>query len=228
MIGELTFPWARAYDDDQLAAFIEDLWGAAGGGDDLSALDAIEKVIAEHRPADAPVLGPPPCPLTVREVEILTRLGNGDSYDEAAHALGIAVDNLRGRITRIFGCLGARNRGHAMAIAVTHGWLPDLETRVVQPPSRRVGPHSWKRFYQEQAERLRDEPGAPMELGPYTAPSGARRAARCIEQGLFAPFAPAGAFTATPSRSRHGYWWVVTTTYVAEVTASPLPERTAS
>lgn len=216
----LTFPWARAYDADQLAAFIEDLWGAASGDNDLATLDAIEKVIAEHRPDAVP------CPLSKREIEILTEIASGETYESAARNLGISTESLRGRCPQIYARLGARNAAHAVAIASRHGWitgarvpaLTELPTRIVHGPMR------WNRLYQAGAVEMRKQPGLPVEIGPYGSASGARGAARRIRKGLYGPFRPAGAFDARPVRADDGQW-IVRASYKATPTST---EKAAS
>ncbi|MFJ8153877.1 response regulator transcription factor [Streptomyces sp. NPDC094468] len=219
---KLTFPWARSLDPEQLAAFIDDLWGAAGNGDDLATLDAIERVIAHHRRP------PEPSPLTPRETEILTHLARGETQEEAGQALGIERDTVRGRMPQIFGRLGAKNAVHAVTVATAHGWLPDVAVGTTEPPTRiGAGPAAWKRIYRKRATWMRDHPGTPVEIGPYFAASGAQRAARCIRQGLFEPFQPAGQFTASYALTSRSCW-VVTATYIGHVASSSSTEGIAS
>lgn len=221
-MGKRVFPWARSLAPNRLAAFIDDLWGAAGTGGDLRTLNAIEQVIAAHRQP------PMRCPLSPREVDILTHLASGKTYEQAARAIGIAPDSLRSRMPQIYARLGARNGMHAAAIAISHDWLPDLAVRAVEPPPLIVpGPHTWNKVYQDRANWLREHPGEPTQIGPYTAPGGARRAARCIRLGLFEPFKPAGAFTAQHTRSDLGHW-VVAATYIAGTSTAHSTEGIAS
>ncbi|WP_196217853.1 response regulator transcription factor [Streptomyces blattellae] len=220
MADRLAFPWARTYDADQLAAFIEDLWGAASGDDDLATLDAIEKAVTYHRPADVP------CPLSDRELEILTEVASGETRDSAARNLGISVESVRGRCPQIFARLGARNAPHAVAIAMRHGWiddarvpeLTDLPTRIAQ------GPMGWHLIYQARAAEMRKQPGMTVELGPYGSQNGARGAARRIRKGQFRPFRPAGAFDARQVRTDGGQW-IVRASYTATPTST---EKAAS
>lgn len=203
MAGEpLAFPWARTYDADQLAAFIEDLWGAASGDNDLATLDAIEKVIAAHRP------DPVPCPLTEREIQILTEVANGETYESAASNLGLGLETVRSRCAIIYDRLGARCAAQAAAIGAHHGWLPGLH--VTQPAERvpQLGPHAWKTIYRQRAAEMRERPGDVVEIGPYGSASGARNGVWRIRDGLFTEFQPAGSFDAEAVRTDHGRWIV--------------------
>lgn len=206
MAGEnFAFPWARTYDADQLAAFIDDLWGAASGDDDLKTLDAIEDVIAKHRPDD----DTPTCPLTPRELQIVAQVAGGETYESAARNLGMSTDSLRCRGPQIYARLGARNAAHAAAIVVHHGWVTDLhipQTR--QAPRVLHGPMAWNRRYHDSATALRQRPGSELEIGPYGSRHGARGAARRIRRGTFDPFQPAGAFDAQSFPGDDGRWYV--------------------
>ncbi len=196
------FPWARTYDADQLAAFIEDLWGAASGDNDLATLDAIEKVIAEHRPDLVP------CPLTAREIEILTEVANGETYASAARNLGLVTETVRSRCAIIYGRLGARCAAQAAAIAAHHGWLSGLHAP--EPAGRvpQLGPHAWKTTYRERAAEMRERPGEVVEIGPYGSRPGARRGALRIRKGLIDVFRPAASFEAEAVPAGHGRWIV--------------------
>ena len=198
----LAFPWARTYDADQVSAFIDDLWGAASGDNDLATLDAIEKVIAEHRP------DPVPCPLSVREIEILTEIASGETCESAAGNLGLTVDSVRSRCSDIYTRLGARCAAQATAIAAHHGWLPDLRTPAPVARVPKLPPHTWKTIYRERAAEMRKKPGEVVEIGPYGSRDGARRGALRISQGLLDVFRPAGFFEAEAIPTDHARWIV--------------------
>jgi two-component system, NarL family, response regulator len=59
-----------------------------------------------------------PEPLTPRELEVLTLLGQGRSNSEIAHALTIAPRTVKVHVQNILGKLGAGNRTEAVSIAV--------------------------------------------------------------------------------------------------------------
>ncbi|MGW0993471.1 response regulator transcription factor [Streptomyces sp. NPDC002523] len=218
MSADLTFPWAREYDADQLAAFIEDLWGAASGDNDLATLDAIEKVIAEHAP------DPVQCPLTERELDILTELASGETKESAGRKLGLSTETVRARCQQIYARLDAKNIAHAAAIAERHGWLAGLRMPVpVEEPPVRLG-RAWARRHQQHAADLRRLPGSQLPIGPYTSYNGARNAARCIRRGVYQPFEPAGSFDAEPVRANGG--WIVLARFIGTPTTTT--ERQAS
>lgn len=205
------FPWARRLDADQLAAFLEELWGAAGGEDDLNTLKAVEDVIAVWRRdvGDVPD-EPTPCPLSERELGIVAQLAMGHTIAGAARNLGIAAETVRSRCPQIFARIGARNRAHAVVIATRRGWLPDLKLPPVAElaPGTPADPNAWNRMYRDRAAQLRRRPGVPVEIGPYGSQSGARGAARSIRKGHFDAFQPAGSFGAETVRLTGGQFAV--------------------
>ncbi|MGP4085430.1 response regulator transcription factor [Streptomyces sp. KR55] len=203
MASDLAFPWAREYDADQLAAFIEDLWGAASGDNDLDTLDAIEKVIAEHRP------DPVPCPLTARQIEVLTQLATGETYESAARNLGVSVSSFKRHCEAIYTRLGVRNMTQATVIAADLRWLPGIPVPVPPPRARKLGPHRWRAIYRKHVAQMRKRPRHPVEIGPYSSCSGARNAAWRMNKGLLSQFQPTGAFNAQAVRSDSGHWVVL-------------------
>ncbi|MFD1656932.1 helix-turn-helix transcriptional regulator [Streptomyces caeni] len=218
MAGDLTFPWARRYDADQLAAFIEDLWGAASGDNDLATLDAIEQAIAEHRPcgSDSTLK----CPLTEREVQVLTLLVNGGTYESTATRLGIAPHTVRSHCHKIIDRLGARDRTHAAAIAAHFGWLPGLDIAQVRERVHRKSPQQWQEIHRERAAAMRAQPGTSVDIGPYTSNSGAANVARGIQDGRLDAYQPVGAFTAQATHTGPGRW-VVRAHYIGTPTSDP-------
>ncbi|WP_432169130.1 response regulator transcription factor [Streptomyces sp. 1222.5] len=204
----LAFAWARTYDADQLSAFIDDLWGAASGDDDLATLDAIEAAIARHRPPS------PPCPLTARELEVLTELANGETKESAARNLGLSHETVRTRCTQIYSRLDARNVTQAVVTAALNGWLPGVRGPAT-PEELPLSPgRKWVRVHKQHAAKMRKKPGQTVPIGPYRSHNGARNAARCIRQGDYQPFQPAGAFAAEHVRS--GGNWIVLARFIGE------------
>ncbi|MFF3847981.1 LuxR C-terminal-related transcriptional regulator [Streptomyces sp. NPDC002328] len=211
MADDRTFPWAAALDADQLSAFIDDLWGAASGDDDLVTLDAIEKTIAAHRP------DPVHCPLTKRERAVLTELASGETHRTAARNLDLSPSVVHNITAELFTKLGVHNIAHAAAVAVHHGWLPELRVPEQVPPPPAFSTSGWIRVYREAADELRAAPGDTQDIGPYTSYSGASNAVWRIRKGLLKPFQPAGAFEALAARQERGHWFV-TARYVGEPT----------
>ncbi len=92
--------------------------GIAGRFDleDLDALEAGERSRAA-RSAD----------LTRRERDVLERLAEGRATEEVAQMLHVSPHTVRSRIKTLLRKLGARNREHAVAIALTEGAIdPEL------------------------------------------------------------------------------------------------------
>lgn len=219
-------PWAAGLDADQLAAFIDDLWGAASGEGDLKTLEAIEKVIAAHRPRGDSFRRP----ISRRQVALLTQLANGESRESAARNLGLPEETVQSRCTALFDRLGVHNAAQAVAIAMSYGWLPPLQiperARVVRPRSV----DKWRTEHKKAAAAMRSEPGTPVEIGPYTTRQGAHGAVWRIREGLIAEYRPARHFDAEALRNEIGAW-VVRGTFCGEPatsTTTPILERTAS
>lgn len=206
MTGDFVFPWARTFSPVRLAAFIEDLWGAASGGDDVATLDAIERVIAEHRPDDYGVT--PGCPLSERETEILTQIANCATYEEIASSHAVTLATVRSHANRIYQQLGAKGAAQATAVAAHHGWLPDVHIPAHAEPIPRRSPQTWRILHQQAAAAMRRQPGTPVELGPYRSRSGAVKVIGQIRKGLISDFRPAGAFTAELDQRGRGHWVV--------------------
>ena len=66
--------------------------------------------------------------LTRREQEVLSLIASGADREEIAHELTISVATVRTHVRNVLRKLGARNRAHAIALAVQHGLieLPSL------------------------------------------------------------------------------------------------------
>jgi DNA-binding CsgD family transcriptional regulator len=65
--------------------------------------------------------------LTRREREVLERLAEGRATEEVAQMLHVSPHTVRSRIKSVLRKLGARNREHAVAIALSEGAIdPEL------------------------------------------------------------------------------------------------------
>ncbi|MFG2001062.1 LuxR C-terminal-related transcriptional regulator [Spirillospora sp. NPDC048911] len=62
-------------------------------------------------------------PLTERERQVLVLASQGESTDQIADTLLLAIGTVRNHLAHINGKLGARNRVHAIRIAEEAGWL---------------------------------------------------------------------------------------------------------
>jgi len=211
MAGDLVFGWARDLDAVALGRFIEDLWGAASGPNGLITLEAIEAVIAEHRPDDA---SPPPSddtslrasvgegirnPLTRRQTEVLTYLSNGVPRGDIATGLGISAGSVRNCVSDVYQRLGARTEAHAVAIAQRHGWVPDPDPRQGAPVARPRGrsPEHWRAIHLEWVAQMRRQPGTSVAIGPYVSRDNTRSIIQRLITGAIDGSAP-GSFAAHP------------------------------
>ncbi|MEU7403856.1 helix-turn-helix transcriptional regulator [Streptomyces sp. NPDC044948] len=217
MTSSSAFPWARAYDADQLAAFIEDLWGAASGDNDLTTLDAIEKVVANHAPT------PPKCPLTDRQMDVLIEAASGESCASAAANLGVSLETVKTIRADVCVRLNARNMTHASTIALHYGWLTGHRVPLPKPPPRGRGPIAGSNRHAERAAQLRQRPGVEAIVGDYGSRGTAYRAARLIPRGAFGVYEPAGAFRARAFLSPEQRW-MVAATYVGTPTTGEGPQ----
>lgn len=65
--------------------------------------------------------------LTLREREVLQRLAEGRATEEIAALLHVSPHTVRSRVKTLLRKLGARNREHAVAIALIEGAIdPEL------------------------------------------------------------------------------------------------------
>jgi DNA-binding NarL/FixJ family response regulator len=86
-------------------------------------------------------------PLTVRELEILRRVGDGMTNAEIADLLGISSQTVKNHVTAILRKMAVNDRTHAVVTAFRRGWLtiedePDTETisrGVTDVPTSQLG-----------------------------------------------------------------------------------------
>jgi putative nucleotidyltransferase with HDIG domain len=64
-----------------------------------------------------------PCPLSVREVEVLKRLAEGKVYKQIAQELNLSTSTVRTHLHNTYGKLGAVDRAQAVLLATERGWL---------------------------------------------------------------------------------------------------------
>src|SRR6476469_8068684 len=64
-----------------------------------------------------------PCPLSVRELDVLKRLAQGMVYKQIAHELSLSTSTVRTHLHNIYGKLGAVDRAQAVLHATERGWL---------------------------------------------------------------------------------------------------------
>ena len=61
--------------------------------------------------------------LSRREIDILQYVSNGWTYEEIQEVLFIEYGTIRSHVTRIRAKLDARDKTHAVAIAIRKGWI---------------------------------------------------------------------------------------------------------
>jgi two-component system response regulator DegU len=83
--------------------------------------DLIERVVADVHELMA--AGPPPSPLSSRELEVLRLIADGLRNRSVAERLGISEQTVKNQLTSILHKLGVNNRTTAVLYAVRHGWL---------------------------------------------------------------------------------------------------------
>ncbi|MFF3884116.1 hypothetical protein [Streptomyces sp. NPDC001914] len=215
MADHLAFPWALDLSADQLGEFINDLWGAAAAEDDLEALTAVEKVIAQYSPAGAQASGP----LSERDLAVLTGLAYGATYAALGERLGIAATTIESIVLAVCRQLEVQCLSDALEFAGRRGWIPELP--VPASIGRRVGRgyNAWRRNLRDRVAEMRAAPGEAVPLGPYSSYSGAWNAARRITKGLWPEVQPAGAFSAQVVVSEPNQW-VVETRYIGDPTST--------
>lgn len=211
-MAESVFPWAVALPAEQRSAFVDALWGAAAAENDLEALAAVDKVVAEYRPMDAQAL---PCPMSQRELTVLTGLACGATYAGLGERMALAPATVQRTVVDICRRLDVKSEQEAIEVAARHGWVPALH--IPDPAARQTlhGPQAWRRHYRERVAEMRRSVGKPVQLGPYDSHSGAYNAARKINKGLWQEVQPAGAFSADVEPDQHGQW-VVMARYLGE------------
>jgi putative nucleotidyltransferase with HDIG domain len=64
-----------------------------------------------------------PCPLSMREVEVLRRLARGMVYKQIAAELSLSTSTIRTHLHNVYGKLGAMDRAQAVLIATERGWI---------------------------------------------------------------------------------------------------------
>ncbi|MFJ9114422.1 hypothetical protein ACIRJO_02615 [Streptomyces sp. NPDC102394] len=187
----LAFPWARTYDADQLAAFIEDLWGAASGDNDLATLAAIEKVVAAHRP-EPDAFHEPFCPLTETQLAVLIDGVNGQLPAATARRLKLKPTSIYGHRGRAYKRLGVRTLTQAVVVCVTQGWIRRDALNLPDAPVRPFG----NQQHAEYAALMRQQPRQWKPVSSYASRGAALVVASRIRTGTMTAYLPPGAYEA--------------------------------
>ena len=64
-----------------------------------------------------------PCPLSVRELDVLKKLAEGKVYKQIAHDLELSTSTVRTHLHNTYAKLGASDRAQAVLMATDRGWL---------------------------------------------------------------------------------------------------------
>ncbi len=75
------------------------------------------------KPKETPEAMPEIMPLSHREIEILSHVARGISNKGIAHLFDISEHTVKNHLTSIMQKLDARDRTHAVVIALRRGWL---------------------------------------------------------------------------------------------------------
>lgn len=62
-------------------------------------------------------------PLTARETQILSYIGEGNSNKQIARILQISEQTIKNHVSAILRKLNANDRAHAVVLAIRHGWI---------------------------------------------------------------------------------------------------------
>ncbi len=62
-------------------------------------------------------------PLTSREIDILSRIGDGKTNKEIARAFNVNESSIKNQVSRILHKLDVSNRTEAVLLALSHGWV---------------------------------------------------------------------------------------------------------
>jgi len=62
-------------------------------------------------------------PLTVREIQILSHIANGNTNKQIAYVLSISEQTIKNHVSAILRKLNANDRAHAVALAIRNQWI---------------------------------------------------------------------------------------------------------
>jgi DNA-binding NarL/FixJ family response regulator len=64
-----------------------------------------------------------PCPLSSRELEVLSALSDGKVYKQIAHELSLSPSTVRSHLHHAYSKLGVLDRAQAVLLATRRGWI---------------------------------------------------------------------------------------------------------
>jgi DNA-binding NarL/FixJ family response regulator len=110
-----------ALPDADLAALARRYWLRIGvkanSPDDVACTRAI------RRARKASKATPTDCPLSSRELEVVSLATDGLTMGAIGHSLGLSENTIKTHLSRILAKLHARNTTNAVAIALRAGWI---------------------------------------------------------------------------------------------------------
>lgn len=100
---------------------------------------------------------PPTCQLSERELEIMAAVSSGQTNREIGYEMGVNEQTVKNYMTGIMRWLEARDRAHAVTLALSYGWIP-----TVNPDLDRLLPHGGQRGRYQRARQPAKLDGALM------------------------------------------------------------------
>ena len=82
------------------------------------------KHLSQHSIGD-----PPTCHLSERELEIVAAVSCGQTNREIGYEMGVNEQTVKNYMSGIMKRLEARDRAHAVTLALSYGWIPTLKSR---------------------------------------------------------------------------------------------------
>ncbi|GAA1164314.1 DNA-binding NarL/FixJ family response regulator [Kitasatospora gansuensis] len=82
----------------------------------------------------SPAPAEPGQPLTGREIQVITGMANGEENRQIAERLGLSVNTVKSHSSRIYRKLAARDRAHAVGLAIATRQLPPRAVQITAPP----------------------------------------------------------------------------------------------
>lgn len=74
--------------------------------------------------------------ITPQRIRTLTLAAHGYTTDQIAHRLGLSRNTINGHFEYVFAALGARDRTHAVALAIRYGYINPAQVEPATTPVR--------------------------------------------------------------------------------------------
>ncbi|MEI5520740.1 LuxR C-terminal-related transcriptional regulator [Streptomyces brasiliscabiei] len=152
----------------------------------------IDRLKAPRRPAP-----PEGCPLTERQLSVLTTVAAGASRAEVGRWLDITENSVKSHLKMVYKVLRVSSTAQAVAMAVRYGWIPDEDLNLPDPaglePARLI---KERQEYYDRAAALRAHPREWKVVADYTTSGSAKQSAYRLRVGKFKAFRPVGWYEA--------------------------------